>query len=184
MARGVGDPDDYAVELVHPVDPTHRTTVRARIRTYSPARRTGPRTAQHAVSAEGEELIDRRKPKPATLDELATIVDHMPERTKLFVVLAAFIGLREGELLELRRFDVDGVTGRISVERKVEKDVDRYAVGACSSCGRVVGPPKTASGVRTVHVPPPFLPPLQQHVLEHTAPGLEGLLFPGTVRTT
>jgi len=34
------------------------------------------------------------------------------------------------------------------------------------------------SGVRTVHVPPPFLPMLRQHLLEHCAAG-PGLLFPG-----
>ena len=64
-------------------------------------------------SAEEEELIDRAPPKirgagsvrvkrvarPATLDELETIVDAMPERLHLLIVLAAFVGLREGELL-------------------------------------------------------------------------------------
>lgn len=86
-------------------------------------------------AAEEEELIDRVPPKvrgaatarvrrvavPATLDELATITDHMPDRLKLLVVLAAYVGLRQGELLELRRCDVDGVTGRISVARKIDK---------------------------------------------------------------
>ncbi len=46
----------------------------------------------------------------------------MPERLRLLIVLAAFVGLRRGELLELRRSDVDGVTGRINVTRKVDKD--------------------------------------------------------------
>ncbi|WP_395658108.1 tyrosine-type recombinase/integrase [Nocardioides sp.] len=144
-------------------------------------------------AAEEEELIDRVPPKvrgastarvrrvavPATLDELATITDHMPDRLKLLIVLAAYVGLRQGELLELRRSDVDGVTGRISVTRKIDKDAIPGAAGACSNCGRVIGAPKTASGVRTVHVPPPFLPMLQQHLLEHTTAGPAGLLFPG-----
>jgi integrase len=43
----------------------------------------------------------------------------------------------------------------------------------------VISSPKTASRVRTVHVPPPFLPLLQRHLLEHAAAGPEGLLFPG-----
>jgi len=143
--------------------------------------------------AEEDELIDRAPPKirgastarprrvakPATLDELATIVDHMPERLKLLILLGAFVGLREGELLELRRVDVDGATGRISITRKIEKDVDRAASGACPDCGRVIGPPKTPSSTRVVHMPHPLLPVLQQHLLEHTAPGPDGLLFPG-----
>ena len=90
-------------------------------------------------AAEEEELIDRAPPKirgagtapvkrvavPATLDEIAVITDAMPERLRLLIVLAAFVGLREGELLELRRSDVDGVTGRINVTRKVDKDATR-----------------------------------------------------------
>jgi integrase len=144
-------------------------------------------------SAEEEELIFRAPPKirgagsapvrriavPATLDELAVITEAMPDRLRLLVVLAAFVGLREGELLELRRSDVDGVTGRISVTRKVDKDVTPKAKDACPQCGRVISAPKTARGVRTVHVPPPFLPMLQKHLLEHTAGGSAGLLFPG-----
>lgn len=144
-------------------------------------------------AAEEEELIDRAPPKirgastarvkrvakPATFDELAVIIENMPERLRLFIVLAAFVGLREGEVLELRRSDVDGRVGRIDVARKVDKNANRDARGACPNCGRPVTAPKTASGIRTVHVPPPFLQMLQKHLLEHTAPGPTGLLFSG-----
>lgn len=144
-------------------------------------------------AAEEEELIDRAPPKirgassapvkrvavPATFDELAVIVDEMPDRLRLLIVLAAFVGLREGELLELRRSDVDGVTGRIDVMRKVDKDANQSVRGACPDCGRPISAPKTRSGARTVHVPPPFLKMLQRHLLEHTAAGPSGLLFPG-----
>jgi integrase len=144
-------------------------------------------------AAEEEDLIDRAPSKvrgaskartqrlatPATLDELATIIEHMPERLRLFIVLAAFVGLREGELLELRRSDVDHAAGQISITRKVEKDADPSAKGACRSCGRVIGPPKTASGSRVVHVPPPFLPMLRHHLAQFAGDGPDGLLFPG-----
>jgi integrase len=144
-------------------------------------------------AAEEEELIDRAPPKirgastarvkrvakPATFDELAILIENMPQRLRLFVMLAAFVGLREGEALELRRSDIDGRTGRIDITRKVDKNARRGAGGACSDCGRPITAPKTASGVRTVHVPPPFLPMLQRHLLEHAAPGPTGLLFPG-----
>ena len=144
-------------------------------------------------AAEEEELIGRIPPKvrgaattrvrrvavPATLDELASITNHMPDRLKLLVVLAAFVGLRQGELLELRRSDVDGLTARVSVARKVDKDVIPGAARAGPNCRRAISSPKTASGMRAVHVPPPFLRMLQQHLLEHTAAGPSGLLFPG-----
>lgn len=144
-------------------------------------------------AAEADELIDRApaairkastaRPRhdvvPATLDQLVTIVEAMPERLRLLVLLAANVGLREGELLELRRRDVDAVNGTITVTRKIEKDRDPDAPGACPSCGRVIGPPKTAKGRRTVNVSTPFLPLLRAHMLQHTAPGEDGLLFPG-----
>jgi integrase len=144
-------------------------------------------------AAEEEELIDRTPPKvrgaatarvkkkarPASFAELQVIVDHMPERLKLFVILAGFVGLREGELLELRRGDVDLDAGLISVTRKVDKDVIRDAPGGCPQCGRAISAPKTASGTRTVHVPPPFLPLLREHVELWADLGPDGLLFPG-----
>ena len=94
-------------------------------------------------AAEEEELIDRAPPKirgagtspvkhvavPATFDEIAIIIDAMPEHLKLLIVLAAFVGLREGELLELRRSDIDGITGRIGVARKVDKEADQVDPG-------------------------------------------------------
>lgn len=145
------------------------------------------------AAAEEEELIDRAPPKirgagsarvrrvakPATFEEIETITAAMPPRLRLLIVLGAYVGLRQGELLELRRSDVDGISGRIHVTRKVHKDVTPGTDGACSRCGRVISSPKTASGVRTVHVPPPFLTVLQRHLLEHSAVGPEGLLFPG-----
>ena len=144
-------------------------------------------------AAEEEELIDRAPPrirgastarvkrvaKPANFEELAVIIDNVPQRLRLFIVLAAFVGLREGEALELRRSDVDGRTGRIVVSRKVDKNAKRGARGACPDCGRPITAPKTVSGIRTVHVPPPFLQMLQRHLLKHTASGPTGLLFPG-----
>lgn len=82
-------------------------------------------------------------------------------------------------MLELRRSDVDGVSGWIHVARKIDKDIIPGVKGACPHCGRAITAPKTASGIRTVHLPPPFLPMLQKHLLEHCAPGPDGLLFPG-----
>jgi len=145
------------------------------------------------AAAEDDELIDRnpvriakastarvQKPqRPSPVDEIATIVDKMPDRLRLFVVLAAFAGMREGEIFELRRSDIEASSGSISVTRKIEKDADPSAPDACPNCGRVIGPPKTAKGTRVVHLPPAFLALLRAHLLAHTAPGASGLLFPG-----
>ncbi len=145
------------------------------------------------TAAEDDELIDRNpvripkastarvqdSQKPSPVEEIATIVNSMPERLRLFILLAAFAGMREGEIFELRRGDIDTASGSIAVTRKIEKDADPTAPGACSNCGRVIGPPKTAKGTRVVHLPPAFLPMLRAHLLAHTAPGAHGLVFPG-----
>jgi integrase len=47
------------------------------------------------------------KIKPLTLPELEALVAAMPERLRLLVLLAAWCGLRFGELTELRRSDID-----------------------------------------------------------------------------
>lgn len=56
---------------------------------------------------------------PATLDELAVIVEAMPERFRLMVQLATWCALRYGDLAELRRKDVDLTHGVIEIHRAV-----------------------------------------------------------------
>ena len=116
---------------------------------------------------------------PATFEELAIIVEQMPERLRLLIIIAAFVGLREGELLELRRLDIDTSSGVIKVSRKIDKDANPNARGACVNCGRPISAPKTRSGIRTVHLPPPFWELLCDHLASYAAPGPTGLLFPG-----
>jgi integrase len=145
------------------------------------------------AAAEDDEQIDRnpvritkasnapvmREQQPAPIDKIAAIVETMPDRLHLFIVLAAFVGLREGELFELRRSDIDPSTGTVAVTRKIEKDADPNAVGACPECGRVIGPPKTKSGnppgASAAGVPAAAATPICSPT---PPPGADGLLFP------
>jgi integrase len=106
--------------------------------------------------------------RPATLTELRTIAEAMPARWRLAVLLAAWCGLRFGEVAELRRKDVDLDGGRLRVRRGVV-----FVKGA----GDVIGPPKTDAGVRDVAIPPHLHADVRQHLLEHAQAGREGLLF-------
>lgn len=47
------------------------------------------------------------KIRPATLDELETITKAMPDPYQAFVLMAAWLAMRYGELTELRRKDID-----------------------------------------------------------------------------
>lgn len=113
--------------------------------------------------------VTRRKHgiEPASLDELAIIVEAMPERFRLMVQLATWCALRYGELAELRRRDVDLTHDVIKVRRAVS-----FVPG-----GTIVGPPKTDAGIRDVAVPPHLRKQLRNHLQDFTKPGRDSLLF-------
>lgn len=110
----------------------------------------------------------RHRPQVASLPELEVIVAAMPARYRAMVLLAAWCGLRFGELAELRRGDVDLAGGVLRVQR-----------GVTRTTGRVhVGDPKSEAGRRTVTVPPHLLPVLADHLDRHVPPTPGALLFP------
>ncbi len=126
----------------------------------------------------------RKRLRPASLGELEVMVEAMPERRRLLLLLATWCALRSGELRELRRSDIelgrdeDGdAFGWVHVRRAVV-----LARTGETQRGRrtavVVGPPKTEAGVRTVSIPAMLLPAVREHLLRHAAPGEDGLLFP------
>jgi integrase len=116
----------------------------------------------------GSAVKRQHTPKPATLAELEVIAREMPDRYRLMVLFAAWLGLRFGELVALERRDVD-----------LEAQVVRVRRGAVRVAGEViVGEPKTAAGVRSVAIPPHLLAAVREHLEDHVDPGAEALLFP------
>lgn len=110
-----------------------------------------------------------RKIRPATLDELAKLVEATtPERYRLMVLLAAWCALRFGELAELRRGDVDVTNGVVHVRRGVTRTKGAY----------IVKGPKSDAGRRDVAIPPHLMPLVKAHLREHAQVGRDGLLFP------
>ena len=109
---------------------------------------------------------------PATLDQLTTLVQAMPPRRQAMILLAAWCGLRFGEITELRRKDLDldvaQQCGIVRVHRAVTRVDGEY----------VITTPKSAAGRRDVALPPHLIPALQDHLDHHTPPGAEALLFP------
>lgn len=107
---------------------------------------------------------------PATLDELTALVAAMPPRRQAMILLAAWCGLRYGELTELRRKDLDLQRGVVHIHRAVTRVDGHY----------VITSPKSAAGRRDVNLPPHLIPALEHHLHEHTPPGADTLLFPAT----
>jgi integrase len=106
----------------------------------------------------------------ATLEELAIILEHMPDRLRLAVLIATWCTLRQGEILELRRGDIDLKHRVIRVRRAVTRVPGEPPI---------VGAPKSAAGVRDVSIPPHMIEAFQRHLAEHVPIGSTALLFTG-----
>ena len=108
--------------------------------------------------------------KPATLQELDLLVDALSDQYQSMVLLAAWCALRFGELVELRRKDLDLVEGVIHVRR-----------GAVRAGGEIIiGTPKSEAGIRDVSIPHHLYPRLEDHLKHHVGSSKESLLFPAS----
>lgn len=110
------------------------------------------------------------RPIPATLEELEKIVEAMPERLRLSVLIAAWCGLRQGEIFELRRGDIDLTARVIRISRAVVRVPGEPPI---------VGTPKNDAGSRTVSIPPHLIPAFEAHLGQFVPIGKASLLFRG-----
>ncbi len=108
------------------------------------------------------------KPRPATLDQLETIVTEMPEDLRLMVLLGTWTAMRFGELVELRRKDIDLEDEVIRIRRQAVR----------TKTGWQVGPPKSDAGVRDVAIPPHIIPSVEDHLSRHVGKKQDALIFP------
>jgi integrase len=116
------------------------------------------------------------KIRPASLDEIATITQAMPEQYRAMVLLAAWCALRFGELTELRRKDIIIVEADDPAESygivRVERAVVRVEEGFLPTT------PKSDAGRRDVEIPPHLLPVIKDHLARFVKPDKDALLFP------
>lgn len=105
----------------------------------------------------------------ATVAQVYKLADAMPGRFRALILVAAFSGLRWGELAALRRSDVDLAAGVVRVPRKLAALRNRMEFG----------PPKSEAGNRTVTLPAAALKALKPHMLQHVAAGTDALVFTG-----
>jgi integrase len=109
---------------------------------------------------------------PATPTQVAALAEAMPEHLRLAVLLGAWCSTRAGEVLELRRKDINAETGVLAITRAVTFTYPGPKVH--------VGKPKTAAGVRAVAIPPHVLPEVRTHLDAWVTTDPEALLFPAS----
>ena len=114
--------------------------------------------------------VERSPERPLpTGDEVWKLADAIEPRFRALILVAAFVGLRRGELAALRRSDIDIEHRVIHVERQTVE------VG-----GTIIeGPPKSAAGVRTVAMPPVLVSELVDHLDTFVDANPHALVFTG-----
>jgi integrase len=120
------------------------------------------------IKGAGVEPADER-PIP-TVAQVHDLVEQLPERMRCVALLAAFVGLRRGEILGLRRGDVDLDRREIAIVR--QRQLDRHG-------NHLVGPPKSDAGRRVLTIPAALVGDLRDHLGAFAQPGDDGYVFTG-----
>jgi len=104
----------------------------------------------------------------ATVEQVAKLADAVPPRYRALVLVAAYGGLRWGELVGLRVRRVNLLHGSVQVAEQ----------GTLVAGKLYVGPPKTAAGMRTVTLPRAAAAELAAHLDRYATSDPDGLVFP------
>lgn len=104
---------------------------------------------------------------PLTPNQVLDLAEAMPLNLRAIIHVAAFGGLREGELFELRRGDVDPEGAWVSVRRAVTHTKGEVHIGS----------PKSDAGNRVTWLPPHVAPILRDHLALWVGPSEEALVF-------
>lgn len=103
-----------------------------------------------------------------TVVQVLQLAERMPERYRALVLLATFACLRWGEVVALRRVDLDLEAGTVRV---------REAFTEQRGKGMVLGPPKSKAGVRIVSLPASLIPGLREHLDTYVESSSEAFVF-------
>ncbi len=103
----------------------------------------------------------------ATVEEVTALAQAVEPRWQALILLAAYSGLRWGELAGLRRRYLDPLHKTVRVVEQCTEVNGRF----------VWGPPKTAAGMRTVVLPSFICDVMVEHLARWSEPGIDGLVF-------
>jgi integrase len=105
-----------------------------------------------------------------TIPQVYALADAVSPRYRALVLLAAFAGLRRGELFGLSRADVDLLHRVVHV--RTQRQESRRGE-------QLVGPPKTVAGRRSLALPDELVPELEEHLARWVAPDAAAPVFVG-----
>jgi integrase len=118
-------------------------------------------------SAGNEQSDERPLVEAAFVMELAEAIDPY---LRALVLLAGFAGLRTGEMLGLRRRDIDLLRRQATVRLQAQQIIGQ---------GRVVREPKSEAGKRTVALPLVVIEALELHLSKYVGPSADAFVFVG-----
>ncbi|MGO1226915.1 MAG: tyrosine-type recombinase/integrase [Brachybacterium sp.] len=124
--------------------------------------------AANPARVKGASTVDHPERLPLTPEQVSALAEAITPRYRAAVLVAAWSGLRPGEVFALRRGDVDPEARTVTVRRtlvEIAGEATRY------------GPPKTAASRRTVNLPASVALDLAQHLETYTDPDPEALVF-------
>jgi integrase len=90
-----------------------------------------------------------------SVGDVYLLADAVGDRYRALVLLTAFGSLRWGEVIALRRCDLDLAARTVRIERQLTE---------VRGAGLVLGQPKSDAGRRTVHLPEAIIPVLRHHL--------------------
>lgn len=115
--------------------------------------------------------VERPDERPVlSVEQVLLLAGKIAPRYRALVLLATFASLRWGELVALRRRNID-LRGRTV---QVNESMSELKDGS-----RVIGAPKSDAGKRTVAIPEAIVPDLRWHLQRFAEPGSSGLVFVG-----
>ena len=117
------------------------------------------------IKGGGRERVAERK--IPTSEEVTRILDAVEPRYTALVAVAAYVGLRSGELAGLQRRHVNPLRQELTVEQQL----------AASGGEPRLRPPKTAAGMRTVAMPGFVAVLMDAHLDRFTGPSPEAFVF-------
>ena len=105
-----------------------------------------------------------------TIAQVLDLADHIAARRfRVLILLATFASLRWGEVIALRRCDLDLETRTVSIHRQYVE----------TNGSLMIAPPKSRAGVRTVAFPATLVPELREHLDAYAGPDSTSLVFTG-----